>query len=78
MGVDKCVNCGEPIPEGLQVCPQCMKDSGASEEEIEAAEELKDVANILNITAGTDGNIRDAIESILNIAGRLERRKSNV
>ena len=78
MGVDKCVNCGEPSPEGLQVCPKCMKDSGASEEEVEAAEELRDIANILNMTAGTDGNIRDAMESILNIAGRLERRKSNV
>ena len=63
---------------GLQVCLQCMKDSGASEEEVEAAEELRDIANILNITAGTDGNIRDAMESILNIAGRLERRKNNV
>lgn len=77
MGVDKCVNCGEPVPEGLQVCPQCMKDSGASKEEVEAAEELRDIANILNITAGTDGNIRDAMESILNIAERLEGRKQS-
>jgi hypothetical protein len=48
-----------------------MRKSGADEKEIEAAEELRDIANILSITAGTDGNIRVAMESILNIANRL-------
>ena len=75
MDVDKCLNCGEPVPECLQICPQCMKDSGAGEEEVEAAEELRDIANILRITADTDMNIRIAMQSILNIADRLERRK---
>lgn len=75
MEVDKCICCGEPVPEGLQICPQCMEESGASKEEVEAAEELRDIANILNITAGTDGNIKAAMQSILNIAERLERRK---
>ena len=74
MDVDKCVKCDAPVPEGLQVCPQCLRESGASKEEVEAAEELRDIANILNITAGTDGNIKDAMRSILNIAERLERR----
>lgn len=23
MDVDRCVMCGEPVPEGLQVCPEC-------------------------------------------------------
>ena len=23
MAVDRCVMCGEPVPEGLQVCPEC-------------------------------------------------------
>ena len=53
-----------------------MKDSGAGEEEVEAAEELRDIANILRITADTDMNIKIAMQSILNIADRLERRKN--
>lgn len=77
MTVDKCITCGEVIPEGLQICPECMRKSGADEKEIEAAEELRDIANILSITAGTDGNIRVAMESILNIANRLEGRKQS-
>lgn len=75
MKIDKCVNCGEPVPEVLQICPQCMEESGVSKKEIETAEELRDIANILNITAGTDENIKAAMQSILNIAERLERRE---
>lgn len=75
MDVDKCVRCGEPVPEGLQICPQCMRESGVDEKEVEAAEELRDIANILKITADTDQNIKAAMQSILNIAERLERRK---
>ena len=25
MGEDRCVCCGQPVPEGTQVCPSCMK-----------------------------------------------------
>lgn len=42
---------------------------------VEAAEELRDIARVLSIEAGADANIRDAMEGILNIADRLERRK---
>lgn len=41
----------------------------------EAAEELRDIAQVLSITANTDTNIREAMAGILNIADRLERRK---
>ena len=40
-----------------------------------AAEELRDIARVLSITANTDANIREAIVGILNIAERLERGK---
>ena len=30
---DRCVCCGEIIPEGLQVCPACSEDAGRSPEE---------------------------------------------
>lgn len=33
------------------------------------------IARVLSIEAGADANIRDAMEGILNIADRLERRK---
>ncbi|MBU5438314.1 hypothetical protein KQI42_09855 [Tissierella sp. MSJ-40] len=75
MEIDKCINCGEPVPEVLQICPQCMRESGASEEEIKIAEELRDIANILNITADACENIKAAMQSILNIAERLEGRE---
>ena len=26
MSENRCICCGEPIPEGTQVCPQCMKE----------------------------------------------------
>lgn len=73
--VDTCVLCGEPIPEGIQVCPECMKKAGVDETDTTAAEELRDIANILKITAPTDGNIKIALQGILNIAARLEGRK---
>lgn len=75
MKFDKCAFCDGPAPEGLRVCPECLKANGAGEAEVEAAQDLRDIAAILNITADTDRNIKDAMNGILNIAGRLKRRK---
>ena len=69
MKLQQCERCGKQTAEGLTLCPECMKAAGAS------AEELRDIARILSITAGTDTNIRDAMTGILNIADRLDRRK---
>lgn len=71
----KCEKCGAPTVEGLPLCPACMKESGAAAEIVEAAEELRDIAQVFSITANTDTNIREAMAGILNIADRLERRK---
>lgn len=71
----KCEKCGAPTAEGLTLCPDCMKESSAAAEIVEAAEELRDIAQVLSITANTDTNIREAMAGILNIADRLERRK---
>lgn len=71
----KCEKCGAPTAEGLPLCPDCMKESGAAAEIVEAAEELRDIARVLSIEAEADANIRDAMEGVLNIADRLERRK---
>lgn len=75
---DRCLICGEAIPEGAQVCRSCMErygvDIGAEAEEI--TEELRDIAGVLSITANTDGNIKQSMESILRIADRLERKRN--
>ena len=75
--VDRCLICGEVIPEGSRVCTACRNkydiETGAEEE---MAQELRDIADVLKITEGTDTNIRKSMESILRIADRLER-KSN-
>lgn len=71
----KCEKCGALAAGGLPLCPACMEESGAAAEIVEAAEELRDIAQVLSITANTDTNIREAMAGILNIADRLERRK---
>ena len=75
--VERCLICGAIIPEGAQVCADCMKRHGIEAEEAqEITEELRDIAGVLSITANTDGNIKQSMESILRIADRLERRKN--
>lgn len=75
--VERCLICGEIIPEGVQVCTACMKDYGiAAREAVEIAEEMRDIAEVLSITANTDGNIKRSMEGILRIADRLERRNN--
>ena len=71
MKLTKCEQCGGPTAEGLPLCPDCMRATGAAVDQIAAAEELRDIS----ITANTDANIREAIVGILNIAERLERGK---
>ena len=72
--VDRCLICGEVIPEGSQVCPACRnKYDIVTGEAEEMAQELRDIADVLKITEGTDTNIRKSMESILRIADRLER-----
>ena len=73
--VDRCLICGEAIPEGVQVCKSCMAQYHIEAgEAVEIAEEMLDIAGVLSITANTDGNIKKSMESILRIADRLERK----
>lgn len=76
MKLKACERCGKRTAEGLALCPDCMKESGAAAEAVAAAEELRDIARVLSITAGTDTNIREAMTRILSIANRLEGGKS--
>ena len=78
MDADRCLICGDVIPEGQQVSTACMnKDGVVAEEAKEMAEELRDIADVLKITEDTDTNIKRSMESILRIADRLERRKAD-
>ena len=61
MKLTKCEQCGGPTAEGLPLCPDCMRATGAAADQIAAAEELRDIARVLAITANTDANIREAI-----------------
>ena len=76
MKLKACERCGKRTAEGLTLCPDCMKESGAAAEAVAAAEELRDIARVLSITAGTDTNIREAMTGLLSIADRLEGGKS--
>lgn len=72
---DRCLICGEIIPEGSQVCTACQKKYDIVTGEAKAmAQELRDVLDVLKITEATDTNIRTSMESILRIADRLERK----
>ena len=77
MGPERCLLCGEPIPEGTQICAGWMEKYTETEEDAQAAEELRDIADVLSITANTDGNIRRCMEAVLRIADRLERKKKS-
>lgn len=73
--VDRCLICGAAVPDGAQVCKSCADqfyiEAG---EAVEIAEEMRDIAGVLSITANTDSNIKQSMESILRIADRLERK----
>lgn len=51
MKLTKCEQCGGPTAEGLPLCPDCMRATGAAADQIAAAEELRDIARVLSITA---------------------------
>lgn len=71
MNIVYCTKCGGYTPEGFILCPSCMSDAGADENEVSAAAEVLDIANIINM-GETDASQRAAIESILKIKIRLE------
>lgn len=75
MGPERCIMCGAVIPEGSHVCPACFREF-APADDLEIEQELRDVAEVLKITANTDSNIKNSMEALLRIASRLERRNN--
>lgn len=79
MDADRCIVCNAAIQIGQQICQDCLKkysEDGWIPADAEEAVELRSIADILSITANTDRNIKKSMEAILNIADRLERKKS--
>ena len=75
--VDRCLICGEIIPEGSQVCTACRnKYDIVTGETEEMAQELRDVADVLKNTESTNTNSRKSKESIWRSADRLERKNN--
>lgn len=54
------------------MCRACM-DKYSPAAVLEAEQELRDIAQVLKITASTDRNIKESMEAILRIADRLGR-----
>ena len=68
----KCIICKKTLPEdGQGICADCL----AEKSDTETAEELRDIADVLSITADTDTNIKKSMEAIMRIAYRIDRRK---
>ena len=72
MNREKCIICGKTLPEGGQgICA----DSLAEKSDEETAKELRDIADVLSITAETDANIKKSMKAIMRIAYRIDRSK---
>ena len=68
----KCIICKKTLQEdGQGICADCL----AEKSDEETAEELRDIADVLSITADTDTNIKKSMEAIIRIACRINRRK---
>lgn len=66
----KCSICGKPALEVVEVCPKCLQRAAVDPGQIKR---LKQISSILSIASGTGTNIKDCMESILEIAEDLER-----
>lgn len=67
-GMKKCSICGKPALEVVEVCPECLQRAAVDPRQIKR---LKQISSILSITAGTDTNIKECMESILDFATKV-------
>lgn len=72
--MNKCHICGKKALAVVEVCPECLQRAAVDPEQIRR---LKQISSILDITAGTDTNIKECVESIKEIAEELERSGTN-
>lgn len=48
--VDRCVICGEPVPEGTQVCPACIRKTVGNHADTVAVVRCRDCRNSFAVT----------------------------
>lgn len=68
--MSKCNICGKKALELVELCPECLQRAEVAPKNIQ---KLRQVSDVLRISAGTDANIKECMESILEIAEDLER-----
>lgn len=68
--MSKCHICGKKALEVVEVCPECLQKAAVDPKQIKR---LRQISNILSITADTDTNIKACMQSITEIADDLER-----
>ena len=66
----KCNLCGKRALEVVEVCPKCLQRAEIDPNNIRR---LRQISDILSITADTDTNIKRCMQGILEIAEGLER-----
>ena len=68
--MSKCSVCGNKAIEVIEICPECLQRANVDPKNIKR---LRQISGILQITADADSNIKECMESILEIADELER-----
>ena len=68
----KCSLCGEKALEGIEICPECLKRAAVAPKQIKR---LRQISNILSITADTDTNIKACMQSITEIMAKKRRNR---
>ena len=66
----KCSICGKEGLRVVAVCQDCLKRAAVDPGQIQ---KLRQINNVLNITADTDGNIKECVQSLAEILNELER-----
>lgn len=65
----RCTRCGETrVVELVDICPACLEKITSKED----AQRLRNISDILRISENSDGNIKECIKGILEVAADLE------
>lgn len=70
----KCHLCGKEALEVAEACQECLERAMVDPKQIKR---LRQISDILKISANTDTNIKSCMESLIEVAEELERTGSN-
>lgn len=66
----KCTLCGKQALDVVEICPKCLNRAETNPNHIRR---LRQISDILSITADADTNIKRCMQGIIEIAEDLER-----